>query len=351
MIVIDGIFFTRTTTGIQRYAECILQELEQAAEPGMFQLLIPAYCAVPPGYLRIEVVQFGHCRGYLWEQVDLPRYLRRHRAAGIFFENAVPVLYRHGITFLHDISMRANPAFWRTNLRDRFSECFWRMMYRAVIHSDMQIVTISAFSRAEIMRVYGVPEERIAVIPCGWQHIRKVEAETGILDRLHLQKGRYFFTLATAAGNKNLGWVIRAAERNPQECFVVAGKGTQHLAKTVPLNVRCIGYADDREVKALMMYCRAFLFPSLYEGFGLPPLEALASGADCAIVSDIPVLREVYGDAAVYIDPKGTWQVPEREAEQIPEAAEREKLLQRYSWRKSAGLLLRLCESRYGGKK
>ncbi|MBQ9009061.1 MAG: glycosyltransferase family 4 protein [Clostridia bacterium] len=350
MIVIDGIFFTRTMTGVQRVANCLVRELDRIAEPGQFQLLIPAFCPVPEGFTRIEVVRFGHCRGYLWEQVDLALYLARHRAVGLFFENAVPVLYRRGVTYLHDISMRVNPEFWRTGCRGRISECLWRIMYRAIMDSEMQMVTVSAFSRSEISRVYGVPEARIAVIPCGWQHMNNIEADPGVLERLHLERRGYFFAMATAAANKNQDWILRAAAANPQECFVIAGKGTERLMGTVPANLRCIGYVSDREAKALMGHCRAFLFPSLYEGFGLPPLEALASGAEYVVVSDIPVLREVYGDAAVYVDPRTTWQVPDRESEQIPGAEVRAALLGRYSWAGSAEQLLRLCEREDGRK-
>ena len=80
MIVIDGIFLTRRMTGIQRVAAELVRELDNLAEPGEFRLLIPKSCPMPEGFSRIEVVRYGHCRGYLWEQVDLACYLAKHKA-------------------------------------------------------------------------------------------------------------------------------------------------------------------------------------------------------------------------------------------------------------------------------
>ena len=87
--------------------------------------------------------------------------------------------------------------------------------------------------------------------------------------------------------------------------------------------MRYLGYVTDGEAKALMANCRAFLFPTLYEGFGIPPLEAIACGAPRVIVSDTPCMREIYGPHAAYLDPA--------------------ELLGQYSWsasaRRLAGLL------------
>ena len=102
----------------------------------------------------------------------------------------------------------------------------------------------------------------------------------------------------------------------------------------LPPNVLPAGYLRDTEIKTLMKHCEAFLFPSLYEGFGIPPLEAAAAGAPRLILSDIPVLREICGEAAYYIDPLS-------DGEDLPRLLalpplDYTALLSRCSWEKAA---------------
>ncbi len=341
MYVIDGIFFTRRMTGIQRFAMNIVKELDEIAPKGMLQMLVPEGCEVPFGFKSIEVVKYGKRKGYIWEQTDLARYLKEHKAQGIFLENAVPFFYRKGIVVLHDISLKVNPRFFSGSLKMLVTRMIWTAIYRSIVRSDMRIVTVSEFSKSEIMRVYRVRPHRITVIGNAWQHMNEICEDENILEKVGVKAGEYFFSLASGADSKNFKWVIKAAEQHPTDRFVVAGKiaGKPDLGKLTD-NVILTGYISDEEAKALMKSCRAFLFPSFYEGFGIPPMEALASGASALVLSDIPCLREIYGDIAGYVDPHKYENI---EIPLIPvSGVERERFLLKYSWKESARKLFEM---------
>ncbi len=119
---------------------------------------------------------------------------------------------------------------------------------------------------------------------------------------------QFYFALSSATYNKNFEWVLATAAKNPDLQFVIAGTGNfETILKshgfTTPLaNVRHLGYVADDQRNWLYSRCAAFLFPSRYEGFGLPPLEAACLGAP-VVVSDIQPMREIFGDEFHYVDP------------------------------------------------
>ena len=97
--------------------------------------------------------------------------------------------------------------------------------------------------------------------------------------------------------------------------------------------MKLLGYVSDKEDKTLMRDCKAFLFPSFYEGFGIPPLEAISAGTKQVIVSDTEVMHEIFGDNVVYINPNN-YEVSL--GEEMTSEIDREKILKRYSWAASA---------------
>ena len=148
--------------------------------------------------------------------------------------------------------------------------------------------------------------------------------------------------MANLLKNKNFPWVLRAAKAKPDAMFAIAGGGSLaeeagRLGLADLPNVVYLGYVSDGEAKSLMANCRAFLFPTLYEGFGIPPLEAVACGAKQILVSDTPCMREVYGDCAGYIDLDTN---PGNVDDTTPPQADPQLLLEKYSWEKSAEKLL-----------
>lgn len=327
--VIDGLFLTQPITGIQRYAFEITNELDKIAKKGEIEIAVPRNADISVRFANIPIIRTGNTSGLLWEQTDYVRYLRKNRGRAIALTNVVPLLYRHGIVAIHDISYKVNPAFF-VSAKDRLSALWHRLHYLAAARSDMEIVTVSNFSKSEIRKYYRIPEQRLHVIYDAWQHMKNVKAGEDTFEKYPmLKKGGYYFAMASLMPNKNFKWIVEAARRHPEETFAIAGSG--RMSGEGLGNLFLLGYVSDEDAKTLMAGCKAFLFPTLYEGFGIPPLEAIACGAPEIIVSDTPCMHEVYGDAANYLNPDdaGRLIVTAR-------SGRREDATERYSWADSA---------------
>ncbi len=337
---INGLYATQRVTGVQRYAGEICREMDGLVPAGQYELAVPAAADIPQLH-NISVKVVGTHKGFLWEQWDLPRYLRKSGTTGIHLCNVVPLLCPCGIVTVHDVSYRANPGFFRS-ARARLSAAWHRLQYWVITRKAELIFTDSQFSRSEIARYYPKTRPPVAVVPCGWQHMERIAAQPDVLAQYpQLARGAYCFSMATAAPNKNLEWVLRAARANPSVWFVIAGKGNtaeaQAAGGALPENVLFTGYLTDGAAKAMMAECRLFLFPTLYEGFGLPPLEALACGAKGVMVSDTPCMREVYGNAAFYCDPADAAPTLPTEEQSMAKRASVRALLDGRTWKSSAG--------------
>lgn len=335
--VIDGLFLTQKITGIQRYAYEITMELDKLVSPNTLEILVPEYLENTPKLKNIKVIKRGKKRGVLWQQINYANYARKNKLKCICFTNVLPLLYAHGIITIHDVSYKANPQFFKSK-RDRLSALWHRLNYWRAAHSDMKVVTVSQFSKSEIMKYYGIPPQRITVIYNAWQHMKRIESASDTFQRcLELVKGSYYFSMSTLAANKNFKWVLCAAKNNPDKQFAIAGggklKGAAEAEGFAELsNVSFLGYVSDEDAKTLMENCKAFLFPTLYEGFGIPPLEAIACGAPRIIVSDTPCMHEIYGENAEYIN-----QTDYKNAKITEYKTQTtEKILKKYSWKLSA---------------
>lgn len=348
LYAVDGWFFAQRLSGIQRYATEILAELDKIAAPGALEVVVPQ--GVPqPVYDNLRVVVTGE-PGPLWEQREYPAYLARTGRRWLCMCNVIPLRAPgrcNGIAVWHDVCYRARPDFYRAP-RAAAAAAWHRLQYRAMAARARGIVTVSEFSKNEIMRYYGVEPGRITVIGNAWQHIRRTRQDTAVFGPggkwPALQKGGYYFSMANLLKNKNFPWVLRAARNAPDEIFAIAGGGSlQSQARGLGLaelpNVVYLGYVSDGEAKALMANCKAFLFPTLYEGFGIPPLEAIACGAPRVLVSDTPCMREVYGPYASYIDLAANTGDVNAVA---PPEADPAGILARYSWAESARRLAEL---------
>lgn len=230
----------------------------------------------------------------------LPKYLRREHAVGISLDFNV-IRHRGFVASLPDI----RPAVYRQYDSRRHYFVFNHFTVPIIKKYSSFIITDSDYQKDLIAKYLAYPLDRIKTVYLGWEHMNDLVADENIFTRFPTIKSQqYFYTLGSVAPHKNYRWVYEVAKRNPNHLFVVAGRNDTNFfdGQEKLLNVVYTGYVSDAENKALMTHCRAFLLPSKFEGFGLPPLEALACGAPICLAR-ATCLPEIYGDCAHYFDP------------------------------------------------
>ena len=306
-IAINGTFLSEKRTGIYRFAEEIIKALDNQVADLDVRLIVPKNVSIPFILKNIKVVEFGCGKGILWEQTFFALYLWLRCATALNLCNVTPLLAPRGFSVIHDISYKVNPQYF-SHLYGKFSRLWHCLNYWIIVHFARHVFSVSEFSKNEILRVYGVLPSKITVVYNAWQHMLSIEpSDDSVLEKLGLTKKNFFLSLSTIAPNKNLKWILNTAKNNPSEVFVIAGSlnparfGMDLDVKNLK-NVKFIGYISDCDFVLLAKECKAFLFPSFYEGFGIPPLEAMSVGAS-VVVSDIPVLKEIFGKSAHYINP------------------------------------------------
>ena len=340
--VLNGAFVSRRATGLERFAGETVRALDEIASPGEFVLLVPRRSdnQLLDGLKNIAVRRYGLAGGFVWEQFCLPFFAWAHNAETVNLCNVAP-LANPGTVCIHDI-------FYKTRARDfggvrgRLSSVWHRLQYWWCARFASQIFTVSKYSAQEISREYGVAEERIAVLGNGWEHVRRITGDDGVLAKLP-SGARFFLVLGSLAPNKNLKWVCRSAKRHPDVTYAVAGGAFASAGRAgcvdAPANMVFLGSVSDGEMKALMERCEALVFPSLEEGFGIPPLEALALGRTVA-AAEKSCLPEIYGDAVHWFDPDDPDACDDpRELVKSP-VASADGVLARHTWRNVATGLL-----------
>lgn len=338
-IVFDGQVYAGRKAGLYRYANEILMEFDKIISQGEYELIVPAYVDMPVSFQNIRVIKYGNVKGLLWSQTSLLLYLIKNNAISLGFCNTTPLL-RPGVTVIHDIGYKVLRDCYK-NLYGRLS-CLWhRLNYWVIAKSGRPVITVSHFSKRQLIEVYKIRKDRISVIGNGWQHYQRILEDDNVFKKFpDIKPCQYYFAIGNLEERKNYKWILEMAKRNPRSMFVIAGGQVKNAAYVVDFsvmqNVKLIGYVNDGMAKSLMANCKAFLFPSIFEGFGIPPLEALSVGAK-VICSDASCLPEICEDAVSYINPDDYDLDLDKYLTAKTEDAN--KVLKKYSWGASALLL------------
>jgi glycosyltransferase involved in cell wall biosynthesis len=311
-IFINGRFLTKSITGVQRYAVELLSHMDVLLEETGYHSL-KLICLVPPEldtlpeWKNIETRKVGFNKGNVWEQIDLPLYARGR----LLFSpaNTGPFYYSNQVITFHDASTFAMPEAYSQAFRAKY----W-FVFKNLVRIARLILTDSHFSQQELAFYLNVPPERFLVVLLGGDHFRKTQPDLSILQKHGLSKDTYLLTVASQSKHKNFGRVLDAARVvKPNVEFVAVGGSFRQVfqqsdeteQQAVLLNFRALGYVNDNELIALYENALGYIFPSMYEGFGLPVLEAMNS--DCPVLcSTAASLQEVGGEAVLYFDPLDT---------------------------------------------
>ncbi|RZT21377.1 glycosyltransferase family 4 protein [Fictibacillus sp. BK138] len=305
-IYINGRFLTQNTTGVQRVAQEIIKSLDcellfYKGEPISFEILLPKNQTLKLELKNIKMKKVGHLTGHLWEQLELPFYCKKKLL--INFCNTAPALKKEQMVFIHDAAIFSKPEGYSLKFI-----LWYRLLYLFVARFSYKIITVSNFSKGELVRYLPNLKKKISVIPIAANHIDKLKSDESILINNGLDKKDYLFAVSSMHPNKNFKLIINALEQMTsfKGQVVIAGSSNGKVFSKEKYkknnNIKFIGYVTDEQLKALYKNAKAFIFPSLYEGFGLPPLEAMNMGCP-VIVSNAASIPEVCGDAALYFNP------------------------------------------------
>lgn len=297
MLVVNGRFLhNRSPLGAHRAARGFLDSARRAglaldvvAPSGTDDPRADRQVWAPPGSVGMQV----------WEQAILPGAAGRHPVLSL--ANTGPLVTRRHAIYVYDVAFAVGPEWFR-----RFNNGYMRAMFHAARRSEL-VLTGASYVADQLVEL-GITGDRVVVVPPAVdEHFSPAPPE--LVERVQQAHGlhkRYVLHFGWGDPRKDVHTAIAAHRLALQQVdheLVLMGRPHPYFASVrLPddASVRRLGRLDDADVVALLTGAAALLYPSLYEGFGLPPLEAAACGTP-AVVADIPVLRETIGDRAHYL--------------------------------------------------
>ncbi len=242
--------------------------------------------------------------GHLWEQITLARAARGMRLINLC--GSGPVMRRDQVVVIHDANIWDVPESFPAGYR-RFHGVMRPLLARRV----SRVATVSHAAAVALAPRLGIGVDRIAVVPNGAGHMVSTVPDTGALRRFGLSSGEYMLAVGNQSPNKNLARLVAAHAQVTTRAgggvppLVIAGgvaPGVRAAGLAPRRGLQLLGRVSDGELRALYDGALAFLWPPLSEGFGIPPLEAMALGVPVA-ASRTSAMPEVLGDAPDWFDP------------------------------------------------
>ena len=365
-VAVNGRFLTQDTTGTQRFALELTRRLVRQ-HPGRIVIHVPKGAVVPPEVARDAVVRESRVSGQLFEQVALPWAARRDLLVSL--GGPAPVAARRQVATVHDVSVFRHPRTY-----SRVFRTWYRFMYLVLARRAELMLTVSEFSAREVEEVLGVPAERLRVVPNGSDHVDHVTpvrpplglppfeqadgrgseqgARPGASSDPPGERRRHDWVLCvgTFARHKNVIPALDAFEVAGVRSVVVGARGNRRVFSSIGAGrwtrAYFAGRLSDEELVWLYRHAGALVFPSVYEGFGIPVVEAQRLG--CPVVAmRVDPLPEVAGEGAVLCDPGHPDDVVAAVRRLVEDPAERAELVrrgrcnaERYTWDSSVRTLI-----------
>lgn len=343
---INGRFLEQDLTGVQRFSEELTLRLLRANPDAV--VVAPPQRRRLSGGLDDRVIETRAGAGHVWEQLVLPAWSARNGSPPLVnLASTAPLALKNQIVTHHDITYVRYPESFSGSFR-----ALYRVLIPAMLRRNRAILTVSDFSRREIAEHYGVDPSKIHVIyNAVSEEFRAVEKDIADTQR------PFFLAVSSKNIHKNFDYLLHefadARSRGLNYDLKIVGgvarsfrqveESTAHSS-----GVQWLGRVSDADLIALYGQASGFVFPSLYEGFGIPPLEAQAAGSP-VLSSDLAALPEVLGDSALLADPRRAGAFADGMLRLASDPELRDDLrsrgaanVDRFSWERSADRILEL---------
>lgn len=349
MFVVNGRFLTQKATGVHRYAFEICNKLHEMG--------VDFYVAIPKEIntdykFKFKTVVCGSLKTHLWEQISLPKYLKSVGSPLLIsFSGCGPLNYDNQIITIHDVSHERYPEWFSKN----YCRYYGFMMPR-ISRKAHAILTVSEFSKYEIVDTFNIPGNKIHVIHSNVPFQEKPTDEEVLNYKKDPTAEKYIITVSSMDPRKNFVRLVEAfnnIDDKSIKLYIIGMQfkafNTPDLQKLIGENVVLPGYISDSELQKMYQNALFSIYPSLYEGFGLPPLESMTYGCP-VIASNIPSLKEISGDAVLYANPLSVSDLTAQMNKMSTDSELRQSLkekglkqIKNYSWDKSANMVLELA--------
>jgi len=294
MIYINGKFINQKITGVQRFANEISKLL--ISNFGNYKIIIPKNIKINMTDYPFEKVEyFGHGNLNHWEQIQLPLFLKMNNSPLLLtFTGLGPIFYKNKIITIHDLSFWEHPEWFSKKYAFAY-----RFFTPISLKNSIKLFTVSEYSKQTITKELKCTRSDIEVI---YNAVNEYICE----DR-NIKKVKYILAVGSIDPRKNLDRLISSFQKwnnHDYELIIIGGhqKSFPKINLSTKANVKFLGYVSEELLHKYYSESEIFIYPSLYEGFGIPPLEAMAHGTP-VIASNITSLPEACGEAALYIDP------------------------------------------------
>jgi glycosyltransferase involved in cell wall biosynthesis len=319
MIVgVNGRFLVAKRTGVQRAAYNLLKSLvavdrdnQYVIFTGYQQLQNPDWDFPNVKVIASNIREGESFRNHLWEQFSLPRLARAHKIDILHSPaNMAPIFYRgKSIVHIHDLCFVVNPQWYSFAFHTLYNFVIPRLAKRAT-----RIITNSNNSRNDLLQFCDVPSEAVSLIYWAVDDLFTNDAVENGQSSAQIEEKDYILYVGSLEPRKNIWTLFRAYEqlrdRRPDlktKLILIGGESplfaeVRLKAKNYADDIMFKGFVNDQELKAFYKGAVLVAYPSLYEGFGLPPLEAMACGTP-VVTSNTSSIPEVVGDAAIMVNP------------------------------------------------
>ncbi len=342
MIYINGRFLTQKPTGVHRFSFEMCKALHTLGLD--FVVLSPPH-VLDFYHCNFPIKIIGKTSSHLWEQIELPLFLKSKKSPLLIsFMGLGCVFYSNQISTIHDVSFLRNPQWF-----SKAYYYFYKIMTPWMARKSKKIITVSNFSKHELIELLQINENKLCVI---YNAVAKHFFEKSEILPINEP---YILAVSSLDPRKNFSNLIHAflkLQDLPHKLYIIGGNSSVFSTMNLPISDKIVflNYVSNHDLVAYYKQASLFVYPSLYEGFGIPPLEAMSQQCP-VLVSDIQVLHEVCKDAVFYCNPNDSNDI----ANQIhyiltnPSEVEIKKNIglqhiNNFSWKASASKLLEVIK-------